>query len=378
MITVTFTADTLVNGSVRATGSTLSVTDEQARMLVDLGVATAPGMTPSTGVPVANLGSFYAPISNAALTGVPTAPTASLGTNTDQISTTAFVLANRGINIQTFGSPTSSGTFSWTKPEGAKMVEVLLWSAGNNGQYGARAATTAARSGGSGGGAGGFIYAKINADSLASTETVTIPPGNNNAATGLSSNGNAGGNINWANNTLFGPYRAVGGATSSFDIGSVMFGTFVAVGRGAGGSTGNGTSATSQNRVMRLIPLGGGGGGGAAANVTTSTTGGSGGGFTATGFDSGIIPATAGGAGGNTTTAPNGGNGVSATTTYDQGGTGGGGGAYRTGQNGGNGGAGGWPGGGGGGGAACDDVPGLVSGAGGAGANGFAVVITYL
>ena len=57
-------------------------------------------------------------------------------------------------------------------------------------------------------------------------------------------------------------------------------------------------------------------------------------------------------------------------------GTGGGGGAYISNTAGQNGGNGGWPGGGGGGGAASDN--GFTSGAGGNGANGIVVVITYL
>jgi len=38
----------------------------------------------------------YAPLASPALSGVPTAPTASVGTNTSQLATTAFVLANAG------------------------------------------------------------------------------------------------------------------------------------------------------------------------------------------------------------------------------------------------------------------------------------------
>jgi hypothetical protein len=45
----------------------------------------------------------YAPLASPALTGVPTAPTATAGTNTTQIATTAFVTAS-------LGSPTFSGT----------------------------------------------------------------------------------------------------------------------------------------------------------------------------------------------------------------------------------------------------------------------------
>jgi len=41
-------------------------------------------------------GATYAPINSPALTGTPTAPTAAVGTNTTQLATTAFVLANSG------------------------------------------------------------------------------------------------------------------------------------------------------------------------------------------------------------------------------------------------------------------------------------------
>jgi hypothetical protein len=46
---VTFTQDTLCKGEIRASGSTLNVDDETARMLVDLGVATASGLSPQAG-----------------------------------------------------------------------------------------------------------------------------------------------------------------------------------------------------------------------------------------------------------------------------------------------------------------------------------------
>lgn len=58
--TVTFTSSVLVAGSVRSVGSTLSVDDPTARMLVDLGVATASGLTPQTGAAMANLASRVA------------------------------------------------------------------------------------------------------------------------------------------------------------------------------------------------------------------------------------------------------------------------------------------------------------------------------
>jgi hypothetical protein len=48
-----------------------------------------------------------APLASPALTGTPTAPTASVGTNTTQLATTAFVLANAGSGGGTAGNPTA-------------------------------------------------------------------------------------------------------------------------------------------------------------------------------------------------------------------------------------------------------------------------------
>lgn len=53
--TVTFTATAFVAGSLRTSGNTLLVDDPTARMLVDLGVATATGLTPQTGAVAPNL-----------------------------------------------------------------------------------------------------------------------------------------------------------------------------------------------------------------------------------------------------------------------------------------------------------------------------------
>ena len=52
-------------------------------------------------------GSYYAPISSPALTGTPTAPTASAATNTTQIATTAYV-KSQGYSTTT-GTVTSVG-----------------------------------------------------------------------------------------------------------------------------------------------------------------------------------------------------------------------------------------------------------------------------
>lgn len=66
----------------------------------------------------------YAPLASPALSGVPTAPTATLGTNTTQIATTAFVLANGG--SPTFATAdqliAASSTNTVVSPNGYRMA----------------------------------------------------------------------------------------------------------------------------------------------------------------------------------------------------------------------------------------------------------------
>jgi hypothetical protein len=287
-----------------------------------------------------------------------------------------------GVDVQAFGTSASSGSFTWTKPAGAKWVEILLFAAGGGGGSGARQATSSGRAGGGGASAGTVFYSKINAAYLGSTEAVVVGAGGagGTSITADTTNGNngiAGGN------TTFSLYKAVagplgqGGTTTAGTAGtnrtSMILATGIGGGAGGGGTTAAGSSAAG-NSSQNITPVGGGGGAGAAAATTTNRDGGQGGNFSNSATTSGIISTIAGGAAGSSggTQATSG---TSATTQYLQGGTGGGGGFYRTGVAGGTGGAGGWPGGGGGGGGASDN--GFASGAGGAGANGFAIIITY-
>jgi hypothetical protein len=328
--------------------------------------------------------SAKADLNSPTFTGTPSLPTGTtavtqtLGDNSTKIATTAFVIANAGgggggVDIQTFGSSTSSGTFTngWTKPAGAKWVEVYLWGAGGGGGSGARQPTSVLRSGGNGSAGGGLLVTKISADELGSTETVVVGAGGAGAASrttnGVNVNGSSGGN------TTFSIFIARGGAgVHNQNSSSVSNFNQIFTGLGGAGSTGSGVNGTNNVNVIKWVPLGAGGGGGQVAASTANSPGGSGGGYLAT--STGLVTAIAGGSGG-TAAGVAATNGTSATTSLVQGGTGGGGGFYRTGQAGNNGGDGGWPGGGGGGGGAADE--GFNSGAGGTGGNGYAVIITY-
>lgn len=286
-----------------------------------------------------------------------------------------------GIDIQTFGSSTTSGTFTWTKPANAKLVEVILWSGGSGGGAGGRYATTSGRSGGGGGAGGTLFWGRINANFLNSTQSVVVGAGGIGGSSALADS-SAGGNGVAGGNTTFSifqsgtPNAGSGGLSSAGTAASSrssMYNYIVySAGQGGAGNTNTGGVAVSQGSGGNITSTGGGGGGGMVANTTLSVGGGAGGNINAN--IAGIINAIAGGSAGTVAgVSPTAG--TSATTQYFQSGTGGGGGAYRSGVAGMAGAAGGWPSGGGGGGSASDN--GFPSGAGGAGANGYAIIITY-
>ena len=266
----------------------------------------------------------------------------------------------------------TAGTFTWTKPAGAKAVHVALLSGGGGGGSGRKTASGAGGAGGGGGMGGSYSERVIQADLLGSAETVTVGAGG------------AGGPSITANGTN----GQVGGAG-----GNSSFGTFcVAYGAnpGAGGTNTSGGGGSASANALRAMFTGAPGGQG---NLTTGNGGGgSGTGATGGGGGGGVAatPAAANGGAGGTSyyflvggqavlgIAPggNGGSNINVAANQAAGGGGGGGGASSITGNGGNGGAGGmYGGGGGGGGAALNDVG--NSGAGGAGYSGIVVVTTY-
>jgi len=331
-------------------------------------------------------------ISNTGRVGIGVAPDATAALKVDAggikfndgtTQTTAPVAGPTYVNVQVFGGPASSGSFTWNKPTGAKSVEVLMMSGGGGGGSGARQATTAGRFGGGGGGGAGGIYFKLDADALASSETVTVGAGGAGGAavTTDTTNGNPG---TKGGDSVFGPITCRGG----------NFGGGGTDTTGAAGATslwyqwisniqtvnnrGGVAPAAAPAIAYELFTCATGGGGGASrlANVTLPSGGGAGGNKLASaggGVESGLTSAIVGGAGGlgGTSTPP-----VAGTNgTEYWGGTGGGGGYYRPTSVGNPGAAGGWPGGGGGGGGCSDNT--FNSGAGAAGGNGVVLIITY-
>jgi len=286
-----------------------------------------------------------------------------------------------GVDYQEF---TTAGTFTWTKPAGAKWVDVIMFGGGAGGGAGGRYATSSARSGGAGGGGGTVLAARISASLLGSTQTVVVGAGGT-AGTSATTDTTAGGNGGIGGNSTFSIFQAAGGSAGSGGSTTApaggpgrsawIYGTSPAAvtsGSGGAGALGAGVAGGTVISSNSYMASGGGGGGGQAAAVTTATAGGAGGSKTAGGVASGLISAVSGGSAGTTGgTPPTAGVAGAANT----GGTGGGGGAYITGVIGMAGALGGFPGGGGGGGAASDN--GFASGAGGAGAGGAVYIITY-
>jgi hypothetical protein len=376
-------------------------------------------------------------IASPSLTGTPLSTTAAADTNTTQIATTAFVVGQAssttpaatgtaavgtslryaradhvhanplptggttgqvlskvdGTNYNTtwvtpsgggggtdYQAFTTSGTHTWTKPAGAKWVEVLMIGGGGGGASGARQATTVARSGGGGGTCGGYVILRIDASYLGATQSVVVGEGGAGGSARTTDNsvavsGSAGGDT-----TFFG-FKAGGGRPGASASQATPITGFAYGASGLGGSAaGAGTTTTGQSGVTQSNPVsqfastGAGGGAGAAANITTSAAGGSGGAKTSAGSTaSGFISTVAGGAGGTTGgTAPTQGVSLEVNSFMP---TGSGGGAYRTAQAGMNGANGASYGGAGGGGSASDN--GFPSGAGGTGGTGAVYIITY-
>jgi len=299
------------------------------------------------------------------------------GTNYD-----ASWVAPSGCVVNTYGSSSTSGSFTWTKPTGAKWVEFYLVGGGGGGGSGTRQSTATNRCGGASGAGGTTYQGRVNAAYLGGTETVVVGAGGAGGAvvTANSTNGNNG---SVGTSTTFSIFKAVGGnfgaggstaATSTGGVSrtSMFMGLTSSAGAGVDGRTMLGADAS--NITNGMIASGGGAGGGQASGNTNNTAGGAGGSFTSIATSSGFVSTIAGGSGG-TAAGVAATNGTSVTSQYPLVGTGGGGGYYRNGVAGGTGGNGGWPGGGAGGGGSSDN--GFDSGKGGDGGNGLAVIITY-
>ena len=302
-------------------------------------------------------------------------------TNTGGSVTVAITGGGGGISSADIQEFTSTGTSTWTKPAGAKLVYVLMFGGGGGGGSGRRRATLSvatAAFGGGGGGGSGRTELWIPAVDLGSTETVTVGAGGT-GGTARPTDDSSGFSGSSGGESLFGSWAYVRGG------GNGLGGSTTAASSGSGGgglaesasgslsysaSGGGGTSAIGSTATRGgYRPGGGGGGGGFAAGITTGRSGGIGG--KGGSLFENTTSSLGGGASGGA--AENSGNNGSNSATYFVGGDGGGGGGSGA-TTAGAGGNGGYPGGGGGGGGAGD---GVNSGAGGIGGDGYVRVVTF-
>lgn len=246
-----------------------------------------------------------APLASPALTGVPTVPTATAGTNTTQIASTAFVTSaitaatGRLLNVRVFTTANSGSTYTPTAGTTSVVVEAV--GAGGGGG-GAKATNSSQYSYGTGGDSG--KYGKARFTSGFSGVTLTIGSG----GTGVAGNtGNSGGN------TSFGSLLVCPGGSGGLAINQTattqlsMYGSFPTAsavtganimshhgfpgigGRSNGSFNTNGDSGCSSylGNGGGIVSLGnaglaatgyGGGGGGACNDVSnTARAGGNGG-----------------------------------------------------------------------------------------------------
>jgi len=205
-------------------------------------------------------GAIPASLASPTFTGTPLAPTATVGTNTTQLATTAFVLANGGatVNIQVF---TATGTYT---PTAGYKWGIAFVTGGGGGQRGI-GTTDSARPGA---GAGGTAIGLLNLSTLGAV-TATVGAG----GTGGTSSGATGANGAAAGNSTLSTLTGFAGSSVN-DTSQTGFagGAASGVSINITGGTGTGADFSGDGSVF-IGGMGGAsfwGGGGRRAGGETS------------------------------------------------------------------------------------------------------------
>lgn len=188
----------------------------------------------------AALNSYFAKLLSPAFAGIPTAPTAPLGTASTQIATTAFVNQTFSLSrgrLAAIRRFTASGTYTPTAGIDSIIIEVIGGGAG-----GMPCTTSASSQAGAGGGAGGFFKGSMSV--VPASAVITVGAGGTSGGNGgASSFGSyitcAGGEIGGrAASTVSSPLDAgVGGLGGAFGYDSTNV-TQIVGSRGGAGSPG--------------------------------------------------------------------------------------------------------------------------------------------
>jgi hypothetical protein len=279
-------AETLTNKTLNLSSNTLTGTKAQFNAaLSDGDFASQAGTETLTNKTIdiaSNTLTGVAPLASPALTGNPTAPTATTGDNDTTIATTAFVqqeIAPLGLRqVVVF---TASGTFTKATYPWLKYVRVKVVGGGGGGGGTAASGGSAA----AGGGGGGYAEVIKAVASLGANETVTRGAGGAGGAAG-DNDGSAGGTSSFGAHASATGGGGGGRASLWYNAGTAGAGTagdillpggtgriapslHTGIGGNAGGGMGNGGNATQAGGNY-------GGGGGGATTVAAATAGGAG------------------------------------------------------------------------------------------------------
>ncbi|MBR7929380.1 hypothetical protein [Burkholderia ambifaria] len=251
--------------------------------------ASGSGFACNSSINAASLGgtaaASYALLASPSLTGTPTAPTATTGTNTTQLATTAFVNSSitaatgRLLNVQVFSTP---GSYTYTQTTGTTRVLVRVQGAGGGGGGCSPTSSSQASVGGPGA-AGGYSESYITSG----YNGVTVTVGAAGTAGAVSSNGGNGGGSSFGSLvTANGGSGGAAGAASSAPYsvagsagGSASGGSLLNVSGGGSSPTAVASTAIVSSLPGTYSPLGAG----ATARVTTTTVAGT----AATGYGAG-------------------------------------------------------------------------------------------